>query len=67
VKPHQRALPSGHPLGLFAPDPGMLTHPSLACGREGLRPAVCAVLTGLPKAGQAGRDTLARQCGMVYD
>ncbi len=42
----------------FAPDPEMLTHLRLACGRDGgLGAFIVAgtVLTGLPKEGQAGR------------
>ena len=44
----------------YAPDPGMLTHPCLACGRDGsfgTYNIVFAAWTGLPKAGQSGRDS----------
>ena len=55
---HQRALPSGLPLGLCPPDPEMLAHLCFACGRDGGLGAVRladTVQTDLPKGGQAGR------------
>ncbi len=50
-----RTAPEGAALWTSAPDPEMLTHLCIACGRDGASQAAAALLTGPPKGLRAGR------------